>query len=269
MSKKVILEGDLRKEPKATANFLQFKDRTDPKYIGPGEWNRLHSKSFKATTHNEQLKFIEYVKEVRDTFPCPVCKNHFTEYLKNHPIEEYLNVYVDVNGEKKQLGLFVWTWKFHNAVNARLNKPIMSWDTCYNLYSETESMICSKHCSQADQPDQQDGLQTNLLENQDNSGWESQVNINTVQHKRSTKQPSRATRTKQTTQPTRQPSHKTAINTFEKYIQHNMKNQQNQHNHSSMQSNRSTSSRHVIQPIQPNKSNQTSSQFRLISVSRN
>lgn len=149
-SKQVINVNSLIAEPGATAGILDFKDPTDPKYIGPGTWNVIHRFAFRARTHNEQLQFIREMKETCYGFPCSVCKNHCTEYIKNHPMDEYLNVLVDINGQKLPLGMFVWTWKFHNAVNARLKKPIMSWDTAYNLYSETESLVCSKNCLEAE-----------------------------------------------------------------------------------------------------------------------
>ena len=142
---------ELLAETGATGQSSDYKDHTDPKYIGPGTWNVIHRRAFKAHTHNDQIAFIEFMKDVCYGFPCFVCKGHCTEYIKNHPMEEYIDVPVEINGEKLQIGLFVWSWKFHNAVNARIKKPIMNWDTAYNLYSETEPLICSKNCLEADQ----------------------------------------------------------------------------------------------------------------------
>lgn len=141
---------DLLKEPGATGILSNYKDHTDPKYIGPGTWNVIHRRAFKARTHDQQLVFIDFMKDTCYGFPCTVCKGHCTEYIKNHPMEEYLDILVDINGEKLSIGMFVWAWKFHNAVNARIKKPIMSWDTAYNLYSESESLVCSKNCLEAE-----------------------------------------------------------------------------------------------------------------------
>lgn len=148
----------------ATATIGQFKDHTDPKYVGPGTWNVIHRLSFKARTPEQQRRFIDEMKEICYGFPCNVCMGHCTEYIKNHPIEDYLGTLVDINGEKMALGIFVWTWKFHNAVNKRISKPIMSWDTAYNLYSDSENLICSKNCLEAgDAPP--DGLEHNTPQN--------------------------------------------------------------------------------------------------------
>lgn len=142
----------LEKEQGATAILSQFKDHTDPKYTGPGTWNVIHRIAFKARTKSEQLAFISLMKEICAGFPCKVCNGHCTEYIKNHPMEDYLNTKVEIGHKKEPLGLFIWSWKFHNAVNTRLKKPIMSWDTAYNIYSEKESLICSKSCLNADHP---------------------------------------------------------------------------------------------------------------------
>lgn len=134
---------------KTKSTLSDFRDHTDPKYTGPGTWNLLHRVSFKARNRQQQLSFIELTKETCYGFSCGTCKGHCTEYIKNHPLEEYLDVLVDINGELIAIGMFVWTWKFHNAVNARIGKPIMSWETAYNLYSDTEVLVCSKNCMEA------------------------------------------------------------------------------------------------------------------------
>lgn len=146
----VITIKELTNEPGAIATIGNFKDHTDPKYIGPGTWNIIHRRSFKARNHNQQLNFIDEMNEICHGFPCTICRGHCTEYIKNHPMKEYLDVLVDVNGNKLALGMFIWTWKFHNAVNARIKKPIMCWDTAYNLYMESESLVCSKNCLEAE-----------------------------------------------------------------------------------------------------------------------
>jgi hypothetical protein len=145
-NKRSIDVKDLTKEPGATGILSDYQDHTDPKYIGPGTWNVIHRRAFKARDHKQQIIFIEEMKEICYGFPCLVCKGHCSEYIKNHPMEEYLDVLVNINGEKIGIGLFVWTWKFHNAVNSRIKKPIMSWDTVYNLYSESKNLVCSKNC---------------------------------------------------------------------------------------------------------------------------
>jgi len=139
----------LIKEPGAAGILSDYRDYTDPKYTGPGTWNVIHRTAYNAQTHEQQLQFIIFMKLICKGFPCKICKGHCTEYIASHPMEDYLDVLIEIEGKKLALGLFIWSWKFHNAVNARLNKPLMTWDTAYNLFSDTESLVCSKHCMEA------------------------------------------------------------------------------------------------------------------------
>lgn len=143
----MLRSSDLRNERGATAVKSQFKDITDPTFIGPGIWFEIHSKTFRANTRNLQIEVIREIKDIINNFPCENCKAHAQQYLKNHPPEEYIDIYVD----NMNLGLFVYCWRFHNSVNARLNKPIMSWDTAFDLYNVTEEKkgMCSKSCMNA------------------------------------------------------------------------------------------------------------------------
>jgi hypothetical protein len=146
----VITEEELRIGEKVR-NGDTFKDNTDPKYVGPGTWSVIHKRAYKATTKKLQKEFIEFMKETCYEFPCTVCRGHCTEYINNHPLEEYLNNSVEIGGKKEKLGMFVWSWKFHNAVNMRLGKPIMDWDTAHSLYSnDSDEMVCSESCKEAD-----------------------------------------------------------------------------------------------------------------------
>jgi hypothetical protein len=150
VDKHTLSVNDLRNEPGATGLINNYKDHTDPKYIGPGTWNVIHRRAFSARTRDQQLQFIDLMNEICHGFPCTVCKDHCSEYIKTHPMEEYLGVTIDIDGVQTPIGIFIWTWKFHNAVNARIKKPIMTWDTAYNLYSEKESLVCSKNCLEAE-----------------------------------------------------------------------------------------------------------------------
>jgi hypothetical protein len=137
------------KDPKATAILTQFKNNTDPNYMGPGTWDLLHRLAFKAKTSKLEKEFIDTMKEACYGFNCLQCREHCTDYIKNNPLEEYTDSFIIIDNKKMKLGLFIWTWKFHNSVNARLGKPIMSWDTAYNLYSGSENLVCTKTCMHA------------------------------------------------------------------------------------------------------------------------
>lgn len=134
----------------AGALIDEFSDHTDPKYVGPGTWNVIHRVAFLARTKDEQLEFIKLMKLICSGFPCSVCRGHCTTYINDNPMEEFLEIKIDMDGKELELGMFLWSWKFHNAVNLRIDKPLMSWDTAYNLYSDSESLVCSSSCAHAD-----------------------------------------------------------------------------------------------------------------------
>jgi len=120
-------------------------DRTDPVIIGPGKWDDMHSKAIEATDSNSQKEFIKWNTDMLENFPCIHCRVHALQYLIANPMEDSVNVIVD---KDQKLGLFIWTWKFHNAVNARLKKPLLNWTTAYTMY-KLNPEECSKSCTDA------------------------------------------------------------------------------------------------------------------------
>lgn len=136
-------------EKKAIGIISDYKNNTDPKYVGPGIWYEIHKQAYNARTPQQQNQFVIFMKDTCYGFPCKICRGHCTEYIKNNPIEDYIGSTID--GEL--LGLFIWTWKFHNSVNARLKKPIMSWNTASTLYSESDDGVCSMSCLAAVESD--------------------------------------------------------------------------------------------------------------------
>lgn len=101
----------------------------NPQLWGNGVWFTLHLLAITSTNQKETIKTI---KLILHSLPCEMCRTHALEYLSRYPIEDYIGVKMH-NVDK--LGLFVWTFKFHNAVNYRLGKQTMEWDVAYNLYS--------------------------------------------------------------------------------------------------------------------------------------
>lgn len=132
-------EVQLRERGGATAQ--SFRDIHDPDYVGAGLWISIH----KATLFLTEDEFIRYVRQLQKNFPCAHCKEHFGRYLQDKPPEKYKTIKIEHKGKVMELGMFLWSWEFHNAVNKRLNKPIMSWDTACQLFIEADD--CSKSCA--------------------------------------------------------------------------------------------------------------------------
>lgn len=139
---------------------MSVNDFTNVSRYGPGFWATIHMLAFNANTKSEQKQFIKTMNIIAHQFPCRNCSNHAKEYIKNNPMEDYIS--------DDHLSMFKWAWKFHNAVNTRLNKEIMSYDMALHIYTqfkiadqmgenlvfaktkgETKS-VCSKECSEAE-----------------------------------------------------------------------------------------------------------------------
>ena len=119
-----------------------YKDITNPVYVGPGTWNVIHTIAMHANTLEKQKEAIKTITFICNTFPCEVCRGHAQEYIKANPLEDYLMK------KSQPLSIFFWTWKFHNAVNYKIGKHVMSKDVAIKLYSPTkDTKLCSKECS--------------------------------------------------------------------------------------------------------------------------
>jgi hypothetical protein len=79
--------------------------------------------------------FILFIDKFEKSIPCNICKNHFTKLRNYLNFEEYRYYYLIINGEKINVGPFLWTWKLHNLVNIYLNKKCEPFEKIYSMYS--------------------------------------------------------------------------------------------------------------------------------------
>lgn len=126
---------------------MTAKFPSDPKIIGPGIWFIIHSTGKKAINDETKRQFIDLMNMLRKEFPCEKCRGHIDEYMTKNPIEEYYNLKGD---NDEEIGMFKWSWMFHNAVNTRIGKPYVDWETAYNMFSDSGIMVCSRDCGEPD-----------------------------------------------------------------------------------------------------------------------
>ena len=83
---------------------------------------------------NYQTTFVALIMCIRFLIPCEECMNHMTNYIAK------INIYPYMVSNKTA---FQYTWEFHNAVSARLNKDILPFQEALNMYTinNTYSMI--------------------------------------------------------------------------------------------------------------------------------
>jgi len=68
----------------------------------------------KTPTYAEKRAAKEFFESLAHLIPCPICKLHYADHLKNNPITPSLDTRHD---------LFQWTIRIHNLVNKDLGKP--------------------------------------------------------------------------------------------------------------------------------------------------
>jgi hypothetical protein len=109
---------------------------SDSKVWNPGVWFSLHLLALAAITVSKIESFIDNFKLVISRLPCESCRDHANKYLLNNPIENYID---------RDKGMFLYVWEFHNFVNERLNKPILDFESAYNMYSDNTE-VCKTVC---------------------------------------------------------------------------------------------------------------------------
>jgi hypothetical protein len=113
-------------------NFVNCHEKAsnDPQKWGPPFWYILHNGAFHYP-ENASKFYIERMKNfilgIPVMLPCEKCKNHATIFIEQH--KSQLN---DIcSGRKSLFNFFV---DFHNKVNARYDKPVLSYEEAYNIY---------------------------------------------------------------------------------------------------------------------------------------
>ena len=131
---------------------VPFELYPDASEWGPLLWTALHAlaeRSGKPTTpmfgEDERRAWISLFNMTGDIIPCKVCKEHFQDYFREHPINEL-----------KMIPLFQmhewirdWFWTVHNWVNETLKKPQFDKDDLAITYG---SMDIRKNLKQLEEP---------------------------------------------------------------------------------------------------------------------
>jgi hypothetical protein len=91
--------------------------RIPPSTWGPFFWHTMHLVALgypNEPTYAEKRAAKEFFESFTHLIPCPTCKIHYADHLKEMPITPSLDTRKD---------LFKWTVDMHNLVNKDLGKP--------------------------------------------------------------------------------------------------------------------------------------------------
>jgi hypothetical protein len=109
-----------------------------------GIWFVIHLMAVYATTPEKKLAFVDMMHQISRNLKCEKCRSHALDYIQKYPIQEYFDDIIDDYG--RDVGIFKWSWDFHNAVNKRLKKPGLEWEIAYKLYSDDTFAVCKLDC---------------------------------------------------------------------------------------------------------------------------
>lgn len=109
----------------------EFTNTSDPQVWGSAFWFTLHNGAIHyplqaSPVTKERMK--GFILGMPVMIPCETCKEHATAHIEKN----YDNLDDITSGRKNLFNFFV---DFHNYVNKRYNKPIMSYEDAYKLYS--------------------------------------------------------------------------------------------------------------------------------------
>ena len=68
----------------------------DTRFWGPPGWKLIHQVAYKYPINPTEIEKLDYgifYSNLAFVLPCKYCRNSFTKYLKNLPIENYLVTY--------------------------------------------------------------------------------------------------------------------------------------------------------------------------------
>ena len=117
-----------------------------PTSFGPGLWFAIHTTAKNAVSEDMKKNFILWIQNTVDSIKCANCRSHATEYVRTHPIEPYFNILDEETG--LDVGIFIWTWIFHNAVNTRVGKSFLSKETAMSFFYDDEFSVCNENCGE-------------------------------------------------------------------------------------------------------------------------
>ena len=99
-----------------------------------GLWIAIHLTGAFATSVERAQYYCDWLRMIIANLPCGDCSNHAADYVALNPPEDAEDC-------------FIHSWRFHNAVNKRLNKPIVDYNTAANMYlGGGIKSICTAGC---------------------------------------------------------------------------------------------------------------------------
>jgi hypothetical protein len=102
----------------------------DPSVWGPPFWFSIHSVTFTYPLNpdiEDKLRVKSFFNALEFVLPCKICRVHFGEQTRTHPIDNFIH---------SRLDLVRWAIDLHNTVNVSLGKRIWSYEEVINHFEK-------------------------------------------------------------------------------------------------------------------------------------
>ena len=126
---------DLQKKEPNTLDMkwttVEYANPGDPRVWGPAFWFTLHNGSVNYPIKASPIwaeRMRGFILGIPVMIPCEKCRDHATAHIEAN----YFRLNEIVSGREQLFNFFV---SFHNHVNERYDKPKMSIEDAYNLYT--------------------------------------------------------------------------------------------------------------------------------------
>lgn len=95
-------------------------------------WKSIHSYAASCRTMSMKKTFPSFMERTIAELPCVECIDHAVQYVKKHPITEWLNHKHPIYGD--DVAILEWSWRYHNDVNRVSHKPEMPFEDILGEY---------------------------------------------------------------------------------------------------------------------------------------
>jgi len=100
---------------------------------GPKIWSILHNLAWLSDRTDVLPVWKRVAQSLSQVMPCPLCRTHFANYMKNHPLFLTKST-TTTKGTDIKLQIVGDIWALHNAVNIRNRKEVFPIELLNAMY---------------------------------------------------------------------------------------------------------------------------------------
>lgn len=118
---------------RGSVDWENIEPERQPSKFGPHYWYMLHNMSLNypmKPSNFAKQKMKAFVEALPFLLPCRDCSEHAKKFMAEAERSGDLK-----RAMKNRESLFTFLWRFHNSVNERLNKPMVSFHDALAMYS--------------------------------------------------------------------------------------------------------------------------------------